>query len=97
MVLSLMKKTIGLSCIKDCLVLPFATGMSLTIALLTLRSEAEKKATEEASTVKPDIVIFPRIDQKTCLKAIYTANLTPIVIEPLQVGDELRTDVNTVE
>lgn len=37
-------------------------------------------------------VLWPRIDQKTCLKAIVSANLVPIVIENLLEDDELRTD-----
>lgn len=45
--------------------------MALTLCLLTLKS------------LKPDAfyVLWPRIDQKTCLKCIFTANLVPIVIE----------------
>ena len=57
--------------VKDVLLLPLATGMSLTISLLTLHE------------LKPDrkFVIWSRIDQKTCLKSIYSANLVPIVVE----------------
>ena len=53
--------------------------MAITLTLLTLKSK------------KPDAeyVIWPRIDQKTCLKAITAANLKPIVIEQILVGDEL--------
>ena len=57
--------------VDDVLPLPLATGMSLSLALLTLH--------EQRPTAK--IVIWSRIDQKTCLKSILTANLTPIVIE----------------
>ena len=72
MTLNVLKKVVGLSCINDCIVLPFATGMSITLSLLALKS------------LKPqaEYVIWPRIDQKTCLKSILTANLKPIVIEP---------------
>ena len=65
MTLNMIKKVIGMSCINDCIVLPFATGMSITLTLLALKAE------------KPDAeyVIWPRIDQKTCLKSILTANL----------------------
>lgn len=41
----------------------------------------------------PDVVLWPRIDQKSCLKAILTAGLTPIPLPLAQDGDELRTDV----
>ena len=55
----------------DVLVLPLATGMSISLGLLVLASmHPEKK-----------YVIWSRIDQKTCLKAIETANLIPVVIE----------------
>lgn len=82
-----MNKILGYSSIRDALILPFATGMSITITLLTLKS------------LKPtaEYVIFPRIDQKTCLKCIYTANLKPIVIEPILEGDELRTNIENIK
>ena len=41
-------------------------------------------------------MVFPRIDQKTCLKSIYTANLKPIIIEPIIEGDELRTNIEQI-
>jgi hypothetical protein len=52
MTLNIMNKIVGLPSIKDALILPFATGMSLTITLLTLKS------------LNPyaEYVIFPRID-----------------------------------
>ena len=93
MVLNLMQKSIGLNCVKDCIILPFATGMSLTISLQTLKSECDK--TPEGKL--REYVLFPRIDQKTCLKSIYTANLIPIVIEPVLEGDELRTNLKGIE
>lgn len=42
-------------------------------------------------------MIWPRIDQKTCFKSMFTANLIPIVIEPLLVEDELCTNIDEVE
>jgi hypothetical protein len=42
-------------------------------------------------------VIWSRVDQKTCLKAIVAANLTPVVIELKLDGDQLITDVKAVE
>lgn len=87
MTLNVLNKCCGLPCIQDLIVLPFATGMAITITLLTLKS------------LKPqaEYVIWPRIDQKTCLKAIQAANLKPLVVEELLVGDELRTDVDAVK
>lgn len=87
MTLNVMNKILGYTSIKDALVLPFATGMALSLTLLTMKS------------LKPEAeyVIFPRIDQKTCLKCIYTANLKPIIIEPLLEGDELITNLPEIE
>jgi O-phospho-L-seryl-tRNASec:L-selenocysteinyl-tRNA synthase len=86
MVLNVIKKIVGLACINDALILPFATGMSIAITLLTLKSE------------RPECkyVIQPRIDQKTCLKSIVTANLIPLVVEPKIVGEELQTDMEAI-
>ena len=83
MTLNVLKKVIGLSCINDCIVLPFATGMSITLSLLALKS------------LKPaaEYVIWPRIDQKTCLKSILTANLKPLVIQPEVDGEQLVTNL----
>lgn len=39
-------------------------------------------------------MLWPRIDQKSCLKAILTAGLTPVPLPLLRDGDELRTDVD---
>ena len=52
MTLNVLRKVIGLSCINDCIVLPFATGMSITLTMLALKS------------MKPEAeyVIWPRID-----------------------------------
>lgn len=80
-------KIMGLSCIKDALVLPLATGMSLSLAMLTMKGQNPDR----------DVVIFSRIDQKTCLKAIKTANLVPVVVDPVQEEDELITDVEGIE
>lgn len=38
-------------------------------------------------------VVWPRIDQKSCLKAIVTAGFTPLVVENIIDGDIVRTDV----
>ena len=82
-----MNKLLGYPSIKDAIILPFATGMSLTITLLTLRSLRPQT----------EYVIIPRIDQKTCLKCIYTSNLKPIIIEPILNGDELRTNIEGIK
>lgn len=77
----------GLRAAAAALVLPVATGMSLSLVLLALR---EKKPGAK-------YVVWPRIDQKSCLKSILTAGLTPLVVElELASGGELRADVASV-
>ncbi len=58
-------------------VLPVATGMALTLVLLSAKAAAPRGA---------QYVVWSRIDQKTCLKSIMAANLTPVVVELLRQG-----------
>ena len=72
---------------KHCLLLPLATGMSLNMCLLQMRKRRPQA----------DIVIFPRIDQKSCFKSILTAGLHPIVIDNILTEDgSMETDVTAV-
>jgi O-phospho-L-seryl-tRNASec:L-selenocysteinyl-tRNA synthase len=57
--------------VSSVLLLPLATGMSLSMAFLSLSEQRPSRK----------YVLWSRIDQKTCLKAILTANLIPICIE----------------
>jgi O-phospho-L-seryl-tRNASec:L-selenocysteinyl-tRNA synthase len=78
----------GLTEVTACAILPTATGMSLTLsflALLPLRPATARK------------VIWPRIDQKTCFKALLTAGLQPLVVANRLEGDQLTTDVSAIE
>ncbi len=61
----------GLHAIKDVALFPMATGMTLTLLLMSMR----------ASKPGAEFVVFSRIDQKTCLKCIVTAGLKPIVVD----------------
>uniref|UniRef100_A0A1A9VIF1 O-phosphoseryl-tRNA(Sec) selenium transferase n=1 Tax=Glossina austeni TaxID=7395 RepID=A0A1A9VIF1_GLOAU len=71
---------------------PMATGMPLTLCLLSL-----KKRTPSAK-----YVLWSRIDQKSCFKSITTAGLTPIIIDTLPmtpaelVGSVATTTVNVI-
>ncbi len=84
----------GLTCMKSCVVLPLATGMSLTMVLLTLKKQ----------NPQGKYVIWSRIDQKSCFKSIITAGLTPLIVEPLleavTVGDKtvynLETNISAI-
>lgn len=75
--------------IKDVpLVLPLATGMSLSLCLIALKNQHPEA----------EYVIWPRIDQKSCFKSIQTAGLKPLVVEnKLSTEDgSMRTDVSAV-
>ena len=76
----------GLTCVEKCLVLPLATGMSITMSLLALRAE----------NPEANLVIWSRIDQKSCFKAITSAGLTPLIVENTFSEDELVTDIVTI-
>eukprot|EP00639_Heterosigma_akashiwo_P011875 CAMPEP_0206372088 /NCGR_PEP_ID=MMETSP0294-20121207/6892_1 /ASSEMBLY_ACC=CAM_ASM_000327 /TAXON_ID=39354 /ORGANISM="Heterosigma akashiwo, Strain CCMP2393" /LENGTH=221 /DNA_ID=CAMNT_0053819383 /DNA_START=135 /DNA_END=797 /DNA_ORIENTATION=- len=69
------------------LILPVATGMSITLTLLCLKSQFPER----------NMVVWPRIDQKSCLKAIYAAGCEPVVVENRLEGDSLVTDLEAVE
>lgn len=77
----------GILRVEEAMVVPMATGMTLALCLLTW------KATKPAAKY----VIWPRIDQKSCLKCIQLTGLEPLVVENLLVGDELQTDLAKVE
>lgn len=67
--------------VRHCALLPLATGMSLTLVYQTLRQ----------SRPTARYIVWSRIDQKTCLKAIYAAGFEPIIIESV-----LREDTVTM-
>ncbi|RHY85649.1 hypothetical protein DYB26_001325, partial [Aphanomyces astaci] len=98
----------GLKNAKCAIVLPVATGMAMLFALLTLQLQARS-----AGHAAKRYVLWPRIDQKSCFKAMVTAGrrrnvsllqpdhsnvgLEPVVVENVLVGDELRTDLEALE
>lgn len=53
----------GVRSVASCFVVPMATGMSLTLCFLTLRHKRPRAR----------YIIWPRIDQKSCFKAMITA------------------------
>lgn len=80
-------RIMGIQFIESLLVLPLATGMSISLVLLTLQK------------MKPaaKIILWPRIDQKTCLKCIVTANLIPVPIEGVIENDEIQTNLEEIK
>ena len=69
-----------------CLLLPFATGMSITMCILTLK----------IGRPAAKYVIWSRIDQKSCFKSIITAGLSPLVVDNIMVDGQMQTDVARV-
>lgn len=59
----------------------------MTLCLLTLKKQRPSSR----------YVLWSRIDQKSCFKAILTANLQPIVIEQTENQEYLQTDINQFE
>ena len=49
------------------------------------------------AAVRRRYVLWPRIDQKTCLKAVVSAGLEAMPLALTAAGDELRTDVAALE
>jgi O-phospho-L-seryl-tRNASec:L-selenocysteinyl-tRNA synthase len=76
----------GMKDLGPVLTLPLATGMALTMTLLALREDRPEAK----------YVLWPRIDQKTCLKCITAAGYTPIVVPMKLEGDQVVTDVDAV-
>lgn len=77
----------GLAGLGDSTVLPVATGMALNLALLALARQRPAGAR---------YVVWPRCDQKTCVKAIQAAGLEVVVVANRVEGDQVRTDVDAV-
>lgn len=103
-------KVAGLQELVDVTVLPVATGMAMTLTLLALRKRRPATArcvswfplgqvTSSHSAhvcCSPRYVVWPRCDQKTCVKAVLAAGLDLLVVENVLEGDQLRTDVDAV-
>lgn len=77
----------GIRSIKKCILLPMATGMSMMLCLLTLKSQR----------VDSKYVLWSRIDQKSCFKCMITANLVPVIIDTIRNEDELQTNMTEFE
>ncbi|KAI5706994.1 hypothetical protein M8J75_013288 [Diaphorina citri] len=80
-------RVMGVNNSAGCFLVPMATGMSLVLCMLTIKQDRPGAK----------FVLWSRIDQKACFKSIITAGLHPIVIETLMSGDELRTDLVSLE
>lgn len=77
----------GIQTSLQCIVFPLATGMTIATTLLAMKSLSPSKSK----------VIWCRIDQKSCLKAISMVGLMPIVVEPQVVDGMLVTNISRIE
>lgn len=82
-----MLKLAGVTADLECVVFPMATGMTLCMAMIALR------------TLHPDkkYVLWPRIDQKSCFKSILAAGLVPIVVENVWTEQGMETNMEALE
>mmetsp|Transcript_30004 Transcript_30004/g.45501 ORF Transcript_30004/g.45501 Transcript_30004/m.45501 type:complete len:488 (+) Transcript_30004:84-1547(+) len=64
---------------------PMCTGMSMSLVLSSIRQEGK------------NVVLWSRIDQKSCFKAISTAGLLCVVVPTKIVGNEVVTDLEAME
>ncbi|CAF1633030.1 unnamed protein product, partial [Adineta ricciae] len=78
---------LGLRTVTHALVIPMATGMTMTLCFLVLKKQRPNSR----------YVLWSRIDQKSCFKSILTANLEPIVIEQTETDCYLQTNVSEFE
>lgn len=68
------------------ILLPLCTGMSTSLVLSSFREARPKQK----------IVLWSRIDQKSCFKAIQSAGLTCVVIPTTREGDEVVTNLEAM-
>ncbi|GBG31312.1 O-phosphoseryl-tRNASec selenium transferase [Hondaea fermentalgiana] len=92
LVRDLVRRVLGMRHLRGVLVVPMATGMGLALVLQCLR---HKRVKEDGAT--PRYVVWPRIDQATCLKCIQTAGFEPIVVPNKRDGDVVCTDLEAIE
>ena len=79
---------------KSGILLPLCTGMSMSLLLSSLRNSHNENYT---NGVKKNIVLWSRIDQKSCFKAITSAGLICVVVPTKINGDEVVTDIEAME
>ncbi|KAL3823915.1 hypothetical protein ACHAXA_007886 [Cyclostephanos tholiformis] len=79
--------------------LPVCTGMAMALVLSGLRDRAHKLDAAAGNETERNIVLWSRIDQKSCYKAILTAGLRCIVLPTkAHTGtDEVSTDLDALK
>jgi O-phospho-L-seryl-tRNASec:L-selenocysteinyl-tRNA synthase len=69
------------------LLLPLCTGMSMALVLASFTCSTDRRK---------NVVLWSRIDQKSCLKAIYTAGFECVVVPTRVHKDEVVCDVDAL-
>lgn len=84
---------------KSGILLPLCTGMSMALVLGTLRQLQDNHQTSANAAIKPyrNIVLWSRIDQKSCFKAIQSAGLECVVVPTRLAGDAVVTDLDAFQ
>lgn len=77
------------------IVLPLCTGMSMSLVLSSLRTTTLKDS-DDSGPVERNIVLWSRIDQKSCFKAITSAGLQCVVVETMLDGDRVITNMEAM-
>eukprot|EP00916_Digyalum_oweni_P002675 GHVL01004860.1.p1 GENE.GHVL01004860.1~~GHVL01004860.1.p1 ORF type:complete len:368 (-),score=81.56 GHVL01004860.1:10-1113(-) len=76
----------GIKSTKKVIFLPVSTGLAMTMTLLSLKKIRKKNK-----------IIWSRIDQQSCYKSLDITGCEIIIIELLQEGDGLVTDVEKIK
>jgi O-phospho-L-seryl-tRNASec:L-selenocysteinyl-tRNA synthase len=77
------------------ILLPLCTGMSMALFLQSIQQH--NNSTGNTTTGTKNIVLWSRIDQKSCFKAIGVAGLKCVVVPTRIQQDEVTTDLEAME
>ncbi|KAJ9472686.1 O-phosphoseryl-tRNA(Sec) selenium transferase [Diplonema papillatum] len=88
----------GVKLTHSAVVVPTATGMALSLVLSSLPSHPPSVPSHSptAPLLRKRWVIWSRIDQKTCLKCIYSAGFEAYVVPLKRTGDFFTTDLDGI-
>jgi O-phospho-L-seryl-tRNASec:L-selenocysteinyl-tRNA synthase len=83
-------KSFGLPNIDSAIILPIATGMSLTLSLAALKSK-------EKENEHKNKILIPRLDHKSILKSIDFLSLEKKIVDGKIFGDAVRVPIGDIE
>jgi len=85
-------KNFGLPNIKEAIIVPMCTGMSLSLALGALKPESSEKNSNQKRTV-----LIPQIDHKSLLKSIDLMGFKAKIIAGKIFGDSVRIPIEDIK